>query len=255
LIRLEAVRILVADDIATNQLIVQEMLRHAGAEVECVANGAEALAAVNRACFDLILMDVQMPVMDGLEATRRLRQNGFTAPILAMTANVMSQDREACRAAGMDGFVSKPVDEQQLLATVAAQVASRNNGALPRPVPQAQLPASLPGLDLTEGLRRMGGREAMLLTMLHSLAQDERANVEQVRAHADRGEAAAAGRIGHALKGLAANLGCPRLTAAAAAVELAGRDPQPSALEAAVRELEAAFAEVADSVGQLPAAG
>jgi two-component system, sensor histidine kinase LadS len=252
-VRLDGRRILVVDDIPTNQLIVREMLQSAGARIDTAANGAEAVDAARAIPYDLVLMDVQMPVMDGLEATRRIRQRDADLPVLAMTANVLQQDREACEAAGMNGFVSKPVDEQQLLATVATNLRRPPSMAAAPAASTASsaLPEQLPGIDLAEGLRRMGGRESMLLTMLHSLVEGERAGIERLRTS---GSAVDAARTGHALKGLSANLGCPRLMAAAAAVENHARTGDATGLADAVTELEAAFAEVCASVARLPAA-
>jgi len=118
-------RILLAEDNAINVLLATSLLEAVGYSVEAVVNGAEAVNAVQHVRYDLILMDVHMPVMDGLEATRRIRALGGTAgstPILAMTANVMTNDQEACLAAGMDDFVSKPFDAEAFLGLVARYV-------------------------------------------------------------------------------------------------------------------------------------
>ena len=101
---------LVVDDNDTNQEVAAEMLRQLGMQVEVAANGWQALEQCKRHHFEVILMDLQMPGMDGLEATRRLRAGGCEAPIVALTANTRPEDQEACRRAGMDGFLSKPVD-------------------------------------------------------------------------------------------------------------------------------------------------
>ena len=255
-VRLDGTRILVADDIANNQLIARELLRAAGAEVDTVTNGVEAVAAAADGRYDAILMDVQMPEMDGLEATRILRQRGMQRPILAMTANVLSQDRDACRAAGMNDFVSKPIDEQQMLEALARHLlgaAQPPSGAAVAPPLTSGLPEHVPGVDLGDGLRRMGGHRSMLLTLLHDFARDEGANLQRLRQLAVQGDGEGASRIAHALKGLAANLGCTRVTAAAQALESQARSGSPVAQ--ALDELEAAYAEVCASVARLPAGG
>ena len=111
-------RVLLVEDNEINQILAAELLRGAGYEVEIAGDGLQALDAVARADWDLILMDVQMPNLDGFEATRRLRTQGITLPIIAMTANAMAGDRERCLAAGMDDYLSKPLDLDELVARV-----------------------------------------------------------------------------------------------------------------------------------------
>jgi CheY-like chemotaxis protein len=115
-----SVRVLVVDDNEVNLLIAREMLLSAGLSVETADNGAEALGRVTGGRFDVVLMDMQMPVMDGLEATRRIRQlPGLQRlPVLAMTANAMAADRERCLQAGMDEVLVKPIAPDELIAAV-----------------------------------------------------------------------------------------------------------------------------------------
>ncbi|MDB5362878.1 MAG: hybrid sensor histidine kinase/response regulator [Rhodospirillales bacterium] len=111
-------RVLLVEDNEVNQILAAEVLRDAGYTVELAGDGIEALDAVARGDWDLILMDVQMPNLDGFEATRRLRAQGVTLPIIAMTANAMAGDRERCLTAGMDDYLSKPLDLDELVARV-----------------------------------------------------------------------------------------------------------------------------------------
>ncbi|MEQ9411472.1 MAG: ATP-binding protein [Fuerstiella sp.] len=117
--RFRPARVLVTDDTPANRQLVSLVLRNAGLTVEEAENGMQAVNQASAADFDLILMDMQMPVMDGFTATRKLRQQGLQAPIVALTANVMQSDRERCEAAGCSGFLSKPIDIDRLLATLA----------------------------------------------------------------------------------------------------------------------------------------
>jgi CheY-like chemotaxis protein len=119
--RLQGVRILVAEDDAFNQQVIEELLQQSGACVQVCENGRKALAHLEQAQFDLVLMDVQMPVMDGYEATLKIRANPALAGqrVIGMTANAMASDRERCFAAGMDDFETKPIDPDRLYLTLA----------------------------------------------------------------------------------------------------------------------------------------
>lgn len=111
-------RILIAEDSPANQLVAEMMLQRAGYEVECVSNGLEAVQAVTVGKFDLVLMDLSMPEMDGITATQTIRRHGMRLPILAMTANVLKEDLDRCLEAGMDGYVTKPVVQADLLSAL-----------------------------------------------------------------------------------------------------------------------------------------
>jgi protein-histidine pros-kinase len=116
-------RVLLAEDTLVNQRVAVRMLEKRGHVVTVVGNGLEAVNAVESGRFDLILMDVQMPELDGLEATRRIRGAGHTLPIIAMTAHAMKGDDDRCIAAGMDGYVSKPVSAARLHEAIDAVLA------------------------------------------------------------------------------------------------------------------------------------
>ena len=119
--RFDGLRVLLAEDNSTNQLIGIRMLEKLGCRVGVAANGAEAVTMARDFPYDIILMDMQMPEMDGLEATVKIRELGgeFThLPIVALTANVMESDREACTRAGMDGYLSKPIRRNELLVVL-----------------------------------------------------------------------------------------------------------------------------------------
>ena len=124
-----ALSILVAEDNPVNQRLVSRLLEKRGHRAELVGTGREAIDAVLRGEFDIVLMDLQMPDMDGLEATLRLRALGITTPILAITAHTMPSDRERCLAAGMDGFVHKPINAALLAEAVESAAAARTAAA------------------------------------------------------------------------------------------------------------------------------
>jgi signal transduction histidine kinase/CheY-like chemotaxis protein len=142
-----SLRVLVADDVAANRMVARAMLVAAGHRVDSAADGAEALAAVQRESYDVVLMDVQMPVMDGLDATRRIRElegRRGRVPVLAVTASALPEQVAACRAAGMDGHLPKPIDRESLLAAVA-RLAS--GGTMAGAVPATPAEALAPLLD------------------------------------------------------------------------------------------------------------
>ena len=124
------IRVLVADDNAVNQLVAAHMLRKLGADVHSVTNGIEALEALRIRDFDVVLMDCQMPEMDGYEATRQLRKstgarNNRNIPVIALTANALATDREKCIAAGMNNYLSKPIDRERLEHALALAIEGR----------------------------------------------------------------------------------------------------------------------------------
>lgn len=124
-------RILLAEDNQINSVLAQAILKRAGHHVDLAANGQEAVDTYTLAPYDVVLMDMRMPVMDGLEATRRIRENGGTTPIIALTANAMSSDKQECYDAGMNDFVSKPIEPDELLSTINRWAAETSESASP----------------------------------------------------------------------------------------------------------------------------
>ena len=141
-------RILVAEDNQVNQLLVTAILGRSGARVDVAANGHEALEAVRRRRYDLVLMDMQMPEMDGLEATRRIRDLGgiaATLPIVAMTANAMQEDRRRCLEAGMNDFIAKPLEAEDLIRKIAMHTQVEIGVPETSPAPMANATSSVSG--------------------------------------------------------------------------------------------------------------
>jgi len=177
-------------------------------------NGREALAALDRESFDLILMDVQMPEMSGLEATEIIRERekatGLHVPIVAITAHAMKSDRESCFAAGMDGYVAKPLRAQDLEAEI-----DRVLGAQVRSVTGSRPPSA--GLDRAGLLARVEGDRELLRDLASIFAEEAPVQLSAIREAVWRGDSAAVAWAAHALTGCAANVG--GLTVA----ELSGR--------------------------------
>ena len=221
-------RILLADDSLDNQRLLALLLRRAGAEVTLVENGQLAQAAAWAAHeagqpFDVILMDMSMPVLDGFEATRQLRQRGYTAPIVALTAYVMTEDCQKCLAAGCNGYASKPIDRQKLLATVAPWVA---RGRTPDEAPVASPQASatkLPTL-LYSDLDVVDDPELGELVALFVAELPDR--IKALEAQAKSRDWNGLARSVHFLKGAAGTYGFGAITPCAARLEAAVREAQ-----------------------------
>jgi signal transduction histidine kinase/DNA-binding response OmpR family regulator len=224
---LAGTRVLLVEDNAINQELASGLLERAGIAVTIAEDGHQALIALERDRFDAVLMDCQMPVMDGYEATRLLRQRPEfkDLPVIAMTANAMAGDREKVLAVGMNDHVAKPFHVDELFATLARWM---------RPVaaPAAGPAATPPGLDLRAGLEAVDGNEALYRRLLRMFREREADFETRLRDACARGDAAAALRCAHDLKSVSGTLGMPALQQAAGALEAAcGRGISGAALE------------------------
>ncbi|HSD37490.1 MAG TPA: PAS domain S-box protein [Rhodocyclaceae bacterium] len=217
--RLNGARLLLAEDNAINQQVAVELLTRQGCRVDVADNGEAALARLRETRYDLVLMDMQMPVMDGLECARRIRaHSGFAAlPIVAMTANAGESDRRACLQAGMDDHIGKPFDPPQLFATIARWLSSR----LASPDAAHDPLAEVRGLNLVAGLRyAMGDRECYVRLLQHFVEREAGA-AGSIASDLAMGDCETARRTAHTLKGVAATIGAEPLAAEAACVESA----------------------------------
>jgi len=225
--------ILLVEDNAINRQLAMELLKQAGLVVSLANNGKEAVEMVQRSDFDAVLMDIHMPVMDGYEATRLIRSmpGKDTLPIIAMTANAMSGDREKCLAAGMNDHVAKPIDPDLLFAALNTWVSpgqraqpggmAGEKGAAPEA--RNLLPDELPGIDLKMALRGAGGNAALLNRVLMNFLQDHANDAQALRDALKEHDLEQAERIAHTLKGLAGAIGAHDLRPAAIAMDAAIR--------------------------------
>ena len=231
-------RVLVVEDNAINQEVARELLESLGYSVAVACDGEDALELARREQFGLVLMDLQMPRMDGLDATRAIRTlPGWEhVPILAMTASTFAEDRAACEAAGMTDFLSKPVDPAALeavlrrwlpapeqaregsLREVPARPDSSSRRRPDAPSDGLDVLRALPGFDVDAGLSRLGDVDRYAELLLRFVATSEQSLVE-LRGALDGRDFATARRLAHTLKGAAANLGAVELATEAAAVE------------------------------------
>ena len=256
-------RILVVEDNVLNQEVAAELLRELGHDVVIASDGLDALATAQAQRFDLVLMDVQMPRMDGLEATRRLRALPAYAdtPIVAMTANVYAQDRDQALAAGMSDYIGKPVEPEQLRAVLQRwlPVAAMAAGPVEADEQDAgwrQRLQAVPGLELAQGLRSVSGRARRLAALLQRFARDQRDCAGRCLEAMQSGDADGAARRLHSLRGVAATLGLAALAHEAQQLEQSLREhgialPDQQPLLAA---LEQRLAVLGTALGDWPAA-
>jgi len=261
-------RILVVEDNITNQAVARGMLDKFGLDIDVVDNGEQAIDALVQVAYDLVFMDCQMPVMDGYEATRRIRdpQTGVKdskVPIVAMTANAMKADREKCLAAGMNDHIAKPVDpsrlERALLQWLPESCRAARNGD--DKAPEASLgdtPAAHavsetdePVFDQDALAKRMMGDDNLMRTVAEAFVLDMNGMVEQLKSHVDEGDMSNVGAMGHKIKGAAGAMGGMALSAAAHQVEQAGRADQPERLDETLPLLERRYAELKHAMQEL----
>jgi len=225
-------RILLAEDNSVNLFLALAILQQAGHTVTVARNGREALNELEQGAFDLILMDVQMPEMGGLEATRRIRdheaRHGGHVPIIAMTAHAMKGDREMCLDAGMDEYISKPIVRADLLSLIRRT----GEGQLVQPTPAA------PSVTMQRLIGQLDGDAALAAEMATIFVAECPAMVERVRDAVRRESASDLRDAAHAIKGATANFGATPATAAAADVEQLARSGGVSAAIDHVSRLE-----------------
>ncbi len=223
------VQVLLVEDNPTNQRIASEILQLAGITVETAVNGVEAVRAVNKKTYNGILMDVQMPEMDGIEATKIIRRQS-QVPIIAMTAHAMSDDRTKCLDAGMNDYILKPIDRKELFAALRKNI----SGLKVQPEQERATPLEpeglaedfenitddeFPGLQIREGLARIGGAANLYLDILEDFCTDKKEFGPKLRAIIAKGDYHTARIQAHALKGAAGNISAMELEKAAKALE------------------------------------
>ncbi len=241
--------ILVVDDVDLNRDLMQELLGKAGLSIRLAGDGMQAIAAIRQQRPDLVLMDCQMPIMDGFAATRQLRREPAYAdlPIIALTAGAMEHDRQQCVEAGMNAYITKPVDIEKLLHLIADLLNRPPSSSpfAPAPKPAASKISDfpdLPGIDTKKGLRLMHNKADFYRTMLIRFRDSYGSNfATDLHAALSVGNAPEAQRFTHTLKGLSYNMGMEALGNLAAAVEAEIKSPAtslaPPSLDALLSEL------------------
>ena len=254
------IRILLAEDNETNQLVALKTLDKLGYRADVVVNGAEVIKALEEIPYDLVLMDVQMPEMDGMEATRRIRDHqssvlNQTIPIIAMTAHAMQGDREKCLDAGMDDYVSKPVNPQELLEALERQLHGTTQHSDPVVLPpdnegeeedgrKAGTESEKPAYDASVLSERFDGDEDIIGAILEVFINDAPKKIKLLNTALEANDSDAVQRQAHALKGAAGNVGACALQQLSLQAENAGDAGDMEAAIVAIRAMDQAFDEV-----------
>jgi two-component system, sensor histidine kinase and response regulator len=253
---IQGARILLVEDNDINQLIAQELLQDAGLHVDIAENGLVGVEMVQKARYDLVFMDMQMPVMDGVAATREIRKlAGFAElPILAMTANAMEQDRRLCIESGMNDAVTKPIEPDALWSALLRWIPPRNaNGSVPAQPACTPLVSSraLPGLDATRGLTIACGNEKLYRTVLARFLQNQATAAQAIQDALANGDIAAAEQTAHVLKTVSATIGGVEVSRLAERVEEALRTYEsPAVVQQKLQALELSLADLVDGIGR-----
>ena len=246
-----ALRVLVAEDNQVNQLVATRTFENLGHRVTVVTNGREALDAVRTGKFDLIAMDVQMPEMDGFEATSAIRDwekpTGTHTPIIAMTARAMKGDRERCLGAGMDGYISKPVRIQELREVIAQLIGASQSAPPHRSAKEPEHAV----IDQAVLLAGVDGNRQLLRELVRLFLADGPQRLAEIKDAVRRRDARALAQAAHALKGSVGNFAAKRAFAAAKRVESAGVNQDFGSANEACAALESELTLLSDELRKL----
>jgi CheY-like chemotaxis protein/HPt (histidine-containing phosphotransfer) domain-containing protein len=265
-------RILLVEDNATNQKLADALLKRLGYHADIASNGLEAVQALDRQMYDVVLMDIQMPEMDGMDATRAIRRTlpGDRQPhIIAMTANAMPGDREACLAAGMNDYISKPVRVESLAAALAASSPLEKMGAPGRSEsvssdreasfgPNGRTESAEAALNpsaLTNLQEMLGGGFAALSTILSSFLESAPQMMTELRDCAAAQDASGVRRLAHSLKSNATDLGAAKLASLARSLESSASDGNLDSVDDDVARIDAELGSVLESLSAIVASG
>ena len=255
-------RILLVEDNAINQQVAQELLESAKFVVEIANNGLEAVQMVEHSPYDVVLMDVQMPEMDGYAATSKIRSNPRLdkLPIIAMTAHAMDTNRDKCLAIGMNDFVTKPIDINQLFATLAKWIKPDTRN-VPTCVLTEKNPidaentapiVDLPGINVKSGLQRLGSNRNLFRKLWTNFRQDYAGATQEIKSLlAQTSDLESANRLVHSIKGVAGNLGATELFKMARELETAIKQNNAASWSERLVGFEKALQQVLESVDSL----
>ncbi len=247
--------VLLVEDNMVNQQVASELLENAGLKVDFASNGREAVDAVERKDYDVVLMDLQMPEMDGFEATQIIRSKAAykALPILAMTANAMTEDREKCLAVGMNDHIAKPIDPDALFKTLLKWISPKERKALPNTVAKASerseiqheeetFPETLDGINIEQGLKYLAGNKKRYFKLLQLFYTEHKDDISLVKEALASSKLLDAQRLTHTLKGLSGTLGAEALQKTATEADAQVKEGKID--EKVMEELEKAFERV-----------
>ena len=266
---LQGAHLLLVEDNEINQQVAKELLEQAGVTLDIAGNGVQAIAVLEERTYDAVLMDVQMPVMDGYEATRRIRGDGRfkELPIIGMTANAMSGDREQGLLAGMNDYVTKPINPGQVFATLAKWVkvpagradserlaasgATRWTGLVAGGTTESRADQpwpELPGISLEDGLTRVGNNRTLYQKLLSQFRAGNEETVVKIQEAMEGGDLQTAARLAHTVKGVASNLGADELAGAGAELESAFKQGKLEGVEGLITSFARELGEVLEGI-------
>ncbi|MGF7185864.1 PAS domain S-box-containing protein [Desulfitispora alkaliphila] len=250
--------VLLVEDIYTNQEIAREILEQESLQVTVAENGSEALECIRKHNYDVILMDMQMPIMDGYKATKQIRAltdvEKKNIPIIALTAHAMAGDKERCLEAGMNDYISKPFNPEELLAKISAWVGITNNnqargGKLSTKKEQKRLPHYMPGIKVGEGLHRVGGNSDLYLQLLKGFSVDALRVVEEIEDAYEKRDFSLLKTSVHKIKGATGNIGATKVMDICKEIELELEKGRP--IGKYIQELTGEVSEVVNSIDKL----
>lgn len=247
-------RILVAEDNLINQQVVREFLNLSGIIVEIANNGKEAIALLDNGAFDAVLMDIHMPEMDGFAATKLIRSQARFAelPVIALTAGVTKEERERCRAAGMNDFIAKPINPKRLISTLVRWIKPIDalaTDVVVESIAEKMLSAEqLPDFDLSNLLVMLGNNQELATQLLLAFMDNMKDLPDQVEAMISAGDFAVAGELAHKIKGASGNIGALRLYAASETLEA---ELKKGAADAAFSTFREAFNQAMSVIAEL----
>ncbi|TNF99646.1 MAG: response regulator, partial [Gammaproteobacteria bacterium] len=257
---IQGAHILLTEDNLINQQVATELLEQAMFIVDIANNGQEALDKLEQHTYDCVLMDIQMPVMDGYTATRKIREQDKynNLPVLAMTANAMVEDKEQAEAAGMNDHIPKPVNPQELFSTLLKWI-KPGERELPDGVRHedladetaSELPDQLFGIDIEAGLQRVGGNPKLFKKLLGEFYIDHGEDIAAIRNALEQNDNATAQRLAHTIKGVAATIGASELNLKAKDLETAIKQGEMENVSELVEQLAVVMAPVLDGLATL----
>jgi len=257
---LQGASILLVEDNKINQQVATELLEQAGFTVDIANHGEESLEMIKITDYDCVLMDVQMPVMDGYTATGKIREIEKFAdlPILAMTANALAEDRERAIEAGMNDHIAKPINPEVLFSTLIKWIEPKSpekRTETPQSAPvqslqDDQLPTELPGFDIQRGISQVGGNEILFAKLLREFLIDHEDDIAKMKHAADHEDYEKGQRLAHTLKGLGGTIGAVRLSRVSEVLETAFKEKSLDALETSLPEFNLAMTEIITGLEQ-----